>query len=61
MKAKRTPSQGLKILENLYKKFPKNQRIKNAVVDGSIKLGKHDLAICILKQQMPIKNLRHQA
>lgn len=61
MKAKRTPSQGLKILENLYKKFPKNQRIKNAVIDGSIKLGKHDSAIRILKQQMPIKNLRHQA
>ncbi len=41
----RTPSQGLKILEQLHKKHPHHQGIKNSLIDAYIKLGYHDVAL----------------
>lgn len=46
---KRTPSEGLKILENLYKKFPNSQWIRNNIVNSYIKFGYHDKAITIIE------------
>ena len=44
----RTPSQGLKILENLHKKYPNHLSTKNSVINAYIKLGKHDTAINLI-------------
>ncbi len=57
---KKTPSEGLKILENFYEKLPKNQLIKGSLIHGYIKLGIHDAAINMIKNS-PIKNLYHKA
>ncbi len=46
---KRTPSEGLKILENLHKKFPNSQWIRNNIVNSYIKFGYHDKAITIIE------------
>ena len=46
--ATRTPSQGLKILENLHKKYPNHQRIRNHLIDYYIRLNHHDKAINLI-------------
>ncbi len=60
MKLKRTPKEGMKILENLHKKFPNNQWVKENLINTYIELGYHDLAIHLIKNGDK-KNLRHQA
>ncbi len=45
---KRTPSQGLKILENLYEKFPKNQQIRNSLINAYIRFNIHAKAIALI-------------
>ena len=61
----RTPSQGLKILENLHKKYPNHLSTKNSVINAYIKLGKHDTAINMIKdtpsKKSDMTSLRHQA
>lgn len=42
---KQTPSQGLKILEELHKKMPNNQWIRRNLINAYIKLGYHDIAL----------------
>jgi hypothetical protein len=63
--ATRTPSQGLKILENLHKKYPNHLSTKNSVINAYIKLGKHDTAINMIKdtpsKKSDMTSLRHQA
>ena len=41
---KKTPSQGLKILESLHEKYPNHQWIRSSLINTYIKLGKHDTA-----------------
>ncbi len=49
-KLKRTPSQGLKILESLYKKHSHHQNVKYNLIRAYIRLGYHNTALTMIDE-----------
>ncbi len=56
---KQTPSQGLDILEDLYKKFPENQKIRENLINSYIKYGNYQIAkkMITYSKKIPLKKL----